>query len=350
MRKIRVTPFHIELANKYLKELTHPECLRCCNSVSEKQEKVNPLCNLKILYNSLIDLSVSVTSAGKVFTTKERYDYSEYIACIISNFEEIITWTPTLLNNIISQFKVFPNIDLKKKLKIGSKKEKAFWEIIVEAMQYKEIRHDVMPKYIRQMGIKTCVYCNANYTVTDSNNVAYYQLDHWKDRSHYPYLSISFFNLQPCCASCNLHKSNDDKYDYLQLYEDNDKEPLDVFEFEFQKGALPSFITDHKASHLKPLWTSIVANQNKVRDDMEKKLHITDIYSEHIDEIEELVWRSLFGRNAFVKALNKSKLGIKLSSRDVDRFILGTYSDPEDVHKRPLTKLKQDLGKELRLI
>lgn len=340
----------MSLANKYFKELTHPQCLWCSNPVSEKQETVNPLCNLKILHNSLVDSSVSVTSEGTDLATKERGDYANYVADIVSDFEKIITGTPISLINIISQFKALHNIDLKKKLQIGSKKEKAFWAIIVEAMQYKEIRQDVMPKYIRQMGIKTCVYCNANYTVTDSNDVAYYQLDHWKDKSHYPYLSISFFNLQPCCASCNLHKSNDDKYDYLQLYEDNDKEPLDVFEFEFQKGALPSFITDHKASHLKPLWTSIVANQNKVRDDMEKKLHITDIYSEHIDEVEELVWRSLFGRNAFVKALNNSKLGIKLSSRDVDRFILGTYSDPEDVHKRPLTKLKQDLGKELRLI
>lgn len=349
MRKIRITPFHIGLSVQYFSEITNSQCLRCINSLPQKFGGINPLCNLRRLHGLFADSVVTITSGGKVLSDIERDAYSKYVAYIVSNFEEIITGTPTKLIYFISQFKALPSIDLKKKLKIGSKKGKEFWKIIVEAMQYKEIRQDVMPKYIRQMGIKTCVYCNANYTVTDSNDVAYYQIDHWKNKSHYPYLSISFFNLQPCCASCNLHKSNDDNYDYLQLYEDNN-EPLDVFEFEFQKGALPSFITDHKASHLKPLWTSIVANQNKVRDDMEKKLHITDIYSEHIDEIEELVWRSLFGRNAFVKALNNSKLGIKLSSRDVDRFILGTFSDPEDVHKRPLTKLKQDLGKELRLI
>lgn len=38
------------------------------------------------------------------------------------------------------------------------------------------------------------------------------------------------------------------------------------------------------------------------------------------------------------------------SSQDVKRFILGTFDSHEDVHKRPLTKLVQDVAKQLGII
>jgi len=39
-----------------------------------------------------------------------------------------------------------------------------------------------------------------------------------------------------------------------------------------------------------------------------------------------------------------------LKQSDVNRFILGTYDKPEDIHKRPLAKLTQDVAKQLGII
>ena len=34
----------------------------------------------------------------------------------------------------------------------------------------------------------------------------------------------------------------------------------------------------------------------------------------------------------------------------IDRLILGNYSNPEEIHKRPMAKFMQDIGKEVCLI
>lgn len=54
--------------------------------------------------------------------------------------------------------------------------------------------------------LQVCLYCNRNYinTLSDYN---LYELDHFYPESEYPILAVSFYNIVPCCPSCNHHKS-----------------------------------------------------------------------------------------------------------------------------------------------
>lgn len=348
MRRIRLTGFHKNLANGYAHRMQENLCFK---NASGANVKVNPLSRLKELSSTLGDVNVPVKSGGVDISQADRDGYKEYVDLIISLYPKgLLYGTPSFLKSLDNGFNRI-GVNTKNKLSInGQKKDKAFHEIIVETMQYKLVRQYIMPGYIRKMGIKTCVYCNANYTITDSKRVAYYQLDHWKNKADYPYLCISFFNLQPSCSSCNLHKSSDNTSEYLNLYEDRKTQSLDVFKFRLDKQSLVDYLCDFNRESLKVSFEEICSDFKKMRDDTDRELHITDIYNEHKDHVEEVIWRHQFGRESFLKALNDAQLGFTIDEKNVDRFILGTYSGPEDVHKRPLTKLKQDVAKDLGLI
>lgn len=66
------------------------------------------------------------------------------------------------------------------------------------------------PQYIDDLDITVCPYCNRNYIFNfkktkSLNTIA--QLDHFFDKSTYPYFSVSIFNLVPSCQTCNQIKS-----------------------------------------------------------------------------------------------------------------------------------------------
>ena len=58
------------------------------------------------------------------------------------------------------------------------------------------------------MNIKTCPYCNRQFTFTldEKEAKAAPEYDHFYDKSDYPLLAVSFYNLVPSCHVCNLVK------------------------------------------------------------------------------------------------------------------------------------------------
>lgn len=53
------------------------------------------------------------------------------------------------------------------------------------------------------INLKTCPYCNRIKLVCDPEKKIRPEYDHYYPQSQYPYFSISFFNLIPCCHTCN---------------------------------------------------------------------------------------------------------------------------------------------------
>ena len=74
------------------------------------------------------------------------------------------------------------------------------------------------------------------------------------------------------------------------------------------------------------------------------------LYSQFSDEIEEIVWKAKIYnesyRNQLLAAYNKN---FPFNIHAFKRFYLGFYPDAKDVHKRPLTLLKQSIAKEMGL-
>ena len=240
--------------------------------------------------------------------------------------------------------------DLKKKVRIDGDKLMPFHKRATEAMGYGDVvREEIFPDIIRKLGIKACVYCNANYVVADKNGRGYFELDHWKPESKYPFLCTSFYNLQPCCPHCNKHKSSDTKKDFFKLYEEDEKEPLDLFEFSIPRGSLVRYFAAQDTSHIKVDFKESDAKFKKLRDDANEKFGIEGIYNEHIDVVEEMMWRAKFYNNAIVQSMTWFYKK-RWKFIDIERFKLGTYAAIDEVHKRPLTKFMQDIGKQLEII
>ena len=75
----------------------------------------------------------------------------------------------------------------------------------------------ITPFFKDNFDFRTCHYCNRTYTtdleLKDENSgknetVVTYQLDHFYEKSQYPYLGLSFYNFIPCCSTCNTTVKN----------------------------------------------------------------------------------------------------------------------------------------------
>lgn len=64
--------------------------------------------------------------------------------------------------------------------------------------------------FVKRLGLRVCPYCGRSYiygfsTERNSKKVAIKpQIDHLFPKSIYPFLAVNFFNLIPCCQSCNM--------------------------------------------------------------------------------------------------------------------------------------------------
>lgn len=89
---------------------------------------------------------------------------------------------------------------------------------------------------------RTCPYCNQNYTFVIEDNkegrkICRPSIDHFYPRYQYPYLSLSLYNMVPCCEVCNsrLKHMKEMSLEILNPYEFDMDE---AFRFEFQLDML----------------------------------------------------------------------------------------------------------------
>lgn len=277
--------------------------------------------------------------------------FGRYVQEIINRYsDDLLTVKPSEMGRVIGDFdSILNDGELTRVLKVGRNVNKPFWEIIVSQMMYQEIRRWIFPEYIRRQELKSCVYCNANYTITDADGIAYYDLDHWKPKSKYPFLCISFFNLQPSCHSCNMHKGDDDEHEYMGLYVDREEELQDIFSLTLDNAGVANYITEHDITHLNINFRSLAPQYDVMCNDMNTQLHIESRYREHRDVAEEVIWRKMIYNDAFKDSLRNLLEEKNFTNEEIDRFILGSYIEEVNVHKRPLTKLMQDVLKSCRI-
>lgn len=345
MRRIRITERESLLAEEYK--------VRMLGDQYFGEMLVSPLKRLKSLKKKF-DNGLVQEYAGKdehghdVYQIPADIDsFGRYVEQIIISYsDDLLTIKPSGMNRAIAHFKsILSDKDLKRVFKVGKNAKKPFWEVLVSQMMYQEIRRWIFPEFIRRQELKSCVYCNANYTITGEDGIAYYDLDHWKPKSKYPFLCISFFNLQPSCHSCNIHKRDDDKHEYIGLYIDGEEEPQDIFSLTLDDVDVANYITEHDRTHLNIYFRSLKPQYDSMCNDMNTQLHIESRYREHLDVVEEVIWRKMIYNDAFMDSLQSLLKERNFTDEEIDRFILGSYFDEVNVHRRPLTKLMQDVFK-----
>ena len=83
---------------------------------------------------------------------------------------------------------------------------------------------------------------------------------------------------------------------------------------------------------------------------MDALFHISTQYQAHKEMVEELIWKKQIYNSTFLDIYKDSFKQLGFKQTDFNRFILSNYDKDEDILKRPLAKMVQDIAKQLGII
>lgn len=292
---------------------------------------------------------------NKLKLVKEQ-NYRAYIQKIIDEYERILSATPSEMKLLINEFDAL-KVDVTKKTPY---KKFEFHKSIVHAMRYEDLRKVESIPYLKNSGLKTCVYCNAQLSVVVENiyydrkkkkkiktRLARLELDHYYSKSKYPFLCTSFFNLYPVCSNCN--KAKGDKPAAFTLYSELDHENKNVFNFWLNDESITKYKVSRMCNDFKIHFDSIDGNVH-LRNNHNDIFCIEGIYNTQKDLAEEILIKSEIYSKAYKRSLINSFGTVIYDEELINRLLLGNYDKPEDIHKRPMAKFTQDIAKQLHLI
>ena len=170
-----------------------------------------------------------------------------------------------------------------------------------------------------------------------------FQLDHAYPKSRYPWLCTTFFNMVPSCGSYNLAKHADAP---LYNFYTNDYAKLYPFHFRLEAKSLLRYLLTQDEKNLKIKLDTKEAGL----DNYEQAFSIESLYSAYNDVVEEIIWKARIYNESFKANLEESLGRLFPYCGDFTRFIVGNYTEPRDILKRPLALLMGDIARQLKLI
>ena len=242
---------------------------------------------------------------------------------------------------------------------MNHKRHTKFRERLLKEMGYEDYRSTLYPRFFSGLGIKACVYCNSQLTVSvDAETYnqkkriatatvkAKFQVDHHIAKSDYPCFSISYYNLYPACATCNnIKRANPVTF---KLYNETAKPIPSVYKFALKPGCQVKYELSLDPNDIKFTFTDPdKPSTDYILGSLTDTFDIRGIYETQIDLIEEILLKARVYNDAYKATLLKEFPELFTKSSLSDRVLLGTYADEEDIHKRPMTKFIQDIAKSL---
>lgn len=215
--------------------------------------------------------------------------------------------------------------------------------------------------FAENSGIKSCTTCNTQYTLKTSQpkgEKLLFHLDHYFPKSVYPYLSLSYFNLLPCCASCNMSKSNkpftisQNIHPYVDSFHNIAKFRLDAASLiDFYLGPDKSGSALHYSAKIRSHYFGDTGYELKLANYL-KEFRIEEQYGQFKDVAAEMCLKARYydkKRRQELKLFFESA-GMILDEELITRLILGNYHLDKDLLNRPLAKFMRDIGEDLSLL
>lgn len=273
----------------------------------------------------------------------------EFVRKLISNLSLLLIGTPPKLKAFIDSLHVeYTNIATQKVYKPnkvnGKRRKQTFSKGLLQAMGYENYRENKLVELSCMLNIKVCPYCNHNFTLYidilgKTKMKGLFQLDHFYDKSDYPYLSMSLYNLIPSCSSCNHQKRTtqlDIRYNpYFKAISD-----------EFHFKVMDSFQLRSGKKGVDKIDIKIERNaRGQGINELQEDLHLEEQYSRHKDIVQEIydkAYSETYYRNMLtcIPAEDREKL--------LNQW-LGISLDMNDIDKKPLTKFSQDVLRQARM-
>lgn len=145
-------------------------------------------------------------------------EFENVVEEILNNLESLLLASPYSLNRVAKLWKAL--IDSWQSRPAIKPHIKKFKEELSKAFGYTKFRKSELNRLALMLNVKTCLYCNQQYTIAFGASpdrsveglklkdiTAFLQFDHFYDKSTYPLLSMSLYNLVPSCGVCNQKKS-----------------------------------------------------------------------------------------------------------------------------------------------
>lgn len=195
------------------------------------------------------------------------------------------------------------------------------------------------------LDIRTCSYCNRNYTSTvitsKGNKITRPQFDHYFDKADNPLLALSFFNLIPSCSVCNSSVKGTTKFSlttHLHPYLDDS---VDKIRFTYK------YSNQTKSG----LEVKVKTNDSSKERNTVEEFAIEEIYNSHTGELLDLLRTRQYFSDKYLEILKTNLLiGVIVSQEDLYRIAFGTELNPENFINRPFSKFKKDILTELGVV
>lgn len=282
---------------------------------------------------------------------------------IISPPDELYDFHNDVMKALISNYK-WDNLkkynEIKRKTKNITQEEmiikncySSVFEELFSIFDYDKIvvkRKDLSYWLTDVKGSDSCVYCNRQYTLTIKKNkgnpnkqyVVRPALDHWFSHELFPLLSLSFYNLIPSCTVCNSGLKGTKTFlldTHINPY--------------LQKKYDPDFKFSALGCAGNRTISVITGGDERVSNTLED-LKIEEVYQYHADkEVKDIMDFNEMSSSGYLKELYSIVLSDSLhamSKIDAYEMLFGTKKDPEEFSKRPFSKLKSDLLKQIGVI
>lgn len=223
------------------------------------------------------------------------------------------------------------------------------------------------------INLQICPYCNRNFIERYSlersgKNKVYFKgdLDHHYSKDEIPALMLSFYNLIPCCKTCNHEKGNSDLrpfypyYDYeqkeyrfgIEIYTGEDKKdiihnmPIDDIESKRFDSTVWQGISDNFKIVLKGIddteLNDCMKNSNALFK-LEKK------YNHSKDYVKELIRKKYIYPEIRKEELLKNFPDIFKNKTDLYETFYAFVDTPEQIRNRPLAKLTKDILEQIKV-
>ncbi|KEO72224.1 hypothetical protein [Anditalea andensis] len=257
---------------------------------------------------------------------------------INEHLDEILIGRPTVLNQI--------NQRLNGTVKLSKSLLKGVEHVFnYDSFIYKKKKMYDGYKLAEDLDVRTCTYCNRNYTNTvissNGQKITRPQFDHYFDKRQNPLLAISFYNLIPSCSICNSSIKGTHKMtlnDYTHPYLDN---------------ALGDITFTYKYSHKSKngLKVKVITPDPSKAKNTVDAFAIEEVYNSHTGELLDVLRTKQYFSERYLTILKSNLLkDVIVSKEDLYRIVFGTEYDETSFINRPFSKFKNDILKELGII
>ena len=291
-------------------------------------------------YYDMMEGQVDYRYKRRKIKAKERDWVKRQLRYFKNNFDDVILADETGMSNIIFYYQT----EIKgQRTYVRNIFGKLMTDLYETFKKYKDSKSGISysHKFFNLLDIRTCPYCNRQYTFTLDEKKAKTspEYDHFYDKADYPMLAVSFYNLVPSCHTCNHIKGQ--------------KKDVTVNPY-FRKLESEFVLTDGKGGKLtkaeilkngggelellKPDGTESLVDQGNI-----ETFGLKGLYGMHSDYVKDIVEKvaayDVNVQNALVNAFQ----GPARLPQNVYDFVWGKYLEKTEYERRPLSKLTKEI-------